>query len=68
MNRFLHELIKLSLCVSGIVGLLIVIFVVSLCLWPEVLRWEILILMLFSGLFLCAGAVYGYFVMKAKTP
>lgn len=66
MNGFINELVKATLAVIAVVGVVLIAVGVVFLAYPEIMRWAIVLTSIFFGIFLCGCAVYG--IIKAKTP
>jgi len=66
LNGFLNELVKATLTVIVMIGVVLIAVGVVLLFCPEILRWGIVLLCVCGGIYLCGCALYGF--IKAKTP
>lgn len=66
MNRFLNELVKAALGVIAAFGIGLIAIGVLFLIFPEAMRWGIMLVSIVAGIYLCSSALYG--ILKAKTP
>ena len=66
MNKFLNELAKTVFYVIAIIGILLIAVGIVLFVYPEVLRWGIVLTSILIGVYFFGCGLCG--IIKAKMP